>query len=831
MAVLASPSADQGYIRTVLSNEHFMDLDTSTLALPSEEKLSISRQDLEKAMRIQHQVQLTMARKTTKKSLANGSIYSSVSNPDQVFYSTIQRPQREAVKSPTKYDSMKNHPLSLHENGWGGSHVHYGQRQENGWARTYSSNSQWGMEQDGGQRRPIGRKDMSPQRQETAMAAYEQRKNATMANLKYRESRPNNMSTIQYSRSEFGQGTRPRQSTVKKSTQSDQDSVFINSVPTSPARPYYQSRNSQSMDNLLEKRHYQTQASSGPVGQGRSQGTSNRINGYQSNARYMTYQKEYIQSPSAASGMDIGGKRAMMTAAMAASASGVNMTQNDGRHVETAVGAAPVASEMPMTLERAVGLLQANGTSASSLTAAASYIQHECFQKAESRKKVYSLQAIPKLIKLLNTNNEEVQRSVCAALRNLVYEDNDNKLEVYEQRAMPILLNLLKESHDLEIKKQITGLMWNLSSNDQLKVMLIREALPTLTNNIIIPGSGWRDGEYSKNALMSDADIFYNATGCLRNMSSAGPEGRKALRDCDGLIDSLVYYISRSVADYKPDDRATENAVCILHNLSYQLESEVPTRYSHNFHSLNQDSTQSESNIGCFGSRSRKLKEDWRDVPIAEETSNPRGMECLWSSKLVRLYLSLIAKSTRNYTQEASLGSLQNLTAGSGPVPLSVAQTIVQRENGLQHIRNMLFANDPGVKRTTVSLLRNLSRNASLQNEIARVLMSDLVTTLPDCVPDSNIAMETSASICYILNNLICNSSNNAKMLLSNGGIRKLVDISNSDSGMITKTGKAASLVLYNMWYHQDLHSAYKKAMYKKTDFVNPRTSKAHYSL
>lgn len=70
---------------------------------------------------------------------------------------------------------------------------------------------------------------------------------------------------------------------------------------------------------------------------------------------------------------------------------------------------------------------------------------------------VYSLNAIPKLIQLLNNSNEEVRRAACAALRNLVYEDNDNKLEVCEQRAMPTLLNLLKDSRDLEIKKQITG--------------------------------------------------------------------------------------------------------------------------------------------------------------------------------------------------------------------------------------------------------------------------------------------------------------------------------------------------------------------------------------
>jgi hypothetical protein len=55
---------------------------------------------------------------------------------------------------------------------------------------------------------------------------------------------------------------------------------------------------------------------------------------------------------------------------------------------------------------------------------------------------------------------------------------------------------------------------------------------------------------------------------------------------------------------------------------------------------------------------------------MPEERSNPHGIEWLWHSIVIRMYLSLIAKSTRNYTQEASLGALQNLTAGGGPVSL-----------------------------------------------------------------------------------------------------------------------------------------------------------------
>lgn len=63
----------------------------------------------------------------------------------------------------------------------------------------------------------------------------------------------------------------------------------------------------------------------------------------------------------------------------------------------------------------------------------------------------------------------------------------------------------------------------------------------------------------------------------------------------------------------------------------------------------------------------------------------------------------------------------------------------------------------------------------------AAELMPDLVRALPDSVPDSNIANDTAASLCYVLNSLISTSSQNAKLLLQNGGVRKLINLSSSD--------------------------------------------------
>nr|XP_021546146.1 plakophilin-2-like [Neomonachus schauinslandi] len=379
---------------------------------------------------------------------------------------------------------------------------------------------------------------------------------------------------------------------------------------------------------------------------------------------------------------------------------------------------------------------------------------------------------------------------------------------------------------------EVAGLLWNLSSNDKLKNLMITEALLILTENIIIPFSGWPEGDYPKANGLLDFDIFYNITGCLRNMSSAGPDGRKVMRRCDGLIDSLVHYVRGTIADYQPDDKATENCVCILHNLSYQLEAELPDRYSQSIYIQNRTiQTDNNKSIGCFGSRSRKIKEQYQDMPMPEEKSNPKGVEWLWHSIVIRMYLSLIAKSVRNYTQEASLGALQNLTAGSGPMPTSVAQTVVQKENGLQHTRKMLHVGDPSVKKTAVSLLRNLSRNLSLQNEIAKETLPDLVSIIPDTVPSTDLLIETTASACYTLNNMIQNSYQNARDLLNTGGLQKIMTISSGDVYASNKASKAASVLLYSLWTHTELHNAYKKAQFKKTDFVNSRTAKAYHSL
>lgn len=60
------------------------------------------------------------------------------------------------------------------------------------------------------------------------------------------------------------------------------------------------------------------------------------------------------------------------------------------------------------------------------------------------------------------------------------------------------------------------GLLWNLSSTDELKEALISDALPVLADRVIIPFSGWGDGNSNLSREMVDPEVFFNATGCLR---------------------------------------------------------------------------------------------------------------------------------------------------------------------------------------------------------------------------------------------------------------------------------------------------------------------------
>lgn len=136
--------------------------------------------------------------------------------------------------------------------------------------------------------------------------------------------------------------------------------------------------------------------------------------------------------------------------------------------------------------------------------------------------------------------SRDVQRNCLGALRNLSFgrQNEDNKRSIKASNGIFTLISLLKFSiNDKELKELITGILWNLSSSEEIKTTIIDEAVKDIVNYIIIPGSGYTGQTLNGNDNSSYdpvygtgeiywATAFRNSTGVLRNISSAGEYAR-----------------------------------------------------------------------------------------------------------------------------------------------------------------------------------------------------------------------------------------------------------------------------------------------------------------
>ena len=73
-----------------------------------------------------------------------------------------------------------------------------------------------------------------------------------------------------------------------------------------------------------------------------------------------------------------------------------------------------------------------------------------------------------------------------------------------------------------------------------------------------------------------------------RNISSAGDYGRKKLRECDGLVDSVLYLVKKAIEKANIDNKAVENCVCVLRNLSYRAQEIEDTNYDKKHMTVNE---------------------------------------------------------------------------------------------------------------------------------------------------------------------------------------------------------------------------------------------------
>uniref|UniRef100_A0A674EUN3 Plakophilin 4 n=1 Tax=Salmo trutta TaxID=8032 RepID=A0A674EUN3_SALTR len=466
---------------------------------------------------------------------------------------------------------------------------------------------------------------------------------------------------------------------------------------------------------------------------------------------------------------------------------------------------------------------------------AAAYLQHLCFGDNRVKAEVCRLGGIKHLVDLLDHKTLEVQRNACGALRNLVYgkATDNNKVAVRNAGGVPALLRLLRKTVDAEVRELVTGVLWNLSSCDSVKMTIIRDALTTLTNTVIIPHSGWSSSTFDNDHKLKfhSSLVLRNTSGCLRNLSSAGEEARKQMRSCEGLVDSLLYVIKACVNTSDFDSKIVENCICTLRNLSYRLELEMPPSKFQGAQELDgllgSESPSKDEESSCWGRKKRKKKkgsqeDQWDGVgPIPGFSKSPKGAEMLWHPAVVKPYLTMLAESSNPATLEGSAGSLQNLSAGNWKFAAYI-RAAVRKEKGLPILVELLRMDNDRVVCSVATALRNMALDVRNKELIGKYAMRDLVNRLPGG-DTSLLSDETVAAICCTLHEVTSKNMENAKALADTGGIEKLFNITKGRGERYSmKVVKAAAQVLNTLWQYRDLRTIYKKDGWNQHHFITP---------
>ncbi|XP_045441451.1 armadillo repeat protein deleted in velo-cardio-facial syndrome isoform X3 [Pipistrellus kuhlii] len=488
---------------------------------------------------------------------------------------------------------------------------------------------------------------------------------------------------------------------------------------------------------------------------------------------------------------------------------------------------------------------------------AAAYLQHLCFENEGVKRRVRQLRGLPLLVALLDHPRAEVRRRACGALRNLSFgRDPDNKAAIRDCGGVPALVRLLRAARDSEVRELVTGrqcpwsalagqwcptgTLWNLSSYEPLKMVIIDHGLQTLTHEVIVPHSGW-EREPNEDSKPRDAEwttVFKNTSGCLRNVSSDGAEARRRLRECEGLVDALLHALQSAVGRKDTDNKSVENCVCIMRNLSYHVHKEVPgaDRYQEAEPGPLGGTVGSQhrrrDDAGCFGGK--KTKEDWfhqgrKDgemdrnfdtLDLPKRTEAAKGFELLYQPEVVRLYLSLLTESRNFNTLEAAAGALQNLSAGNWMWATYIRAT-VRKERGLPVLVELLQSETDKVVRAVAIALRNLSLDRRNKDLIGSYAMAELVRNVRNAQaparPGARLEEDTVVAVLNTIHEIVSDSPDNARSLLQARGVPALAALGASSQSV--REAKAASHVLQTVWSYKELRGALQRDGWTKARF------------
>ncbi|KAF3851962.1 hypothetical protein F7725_005317 [Dissostichus mawsoni] len=384
----------------------------------------------------------------------------------------------------------------------------------------------------------------------------------------------------------------------------------------------------------------------------------------------------------------------------------------------------------------------------------------------------------------LTYKNDKVHYAACGALKNISYgKDHDNKIAIKNCDGVPALVRDA-------VEPVVSRLGEDGDRGPRTPCPLRRGDGAPFWLGAREQRSGGGE-ENCKPRHLEWETALTNTAGCLRNVSSERSEARRKLRECTGLVDSLMYIL-------------IENSVCLLRNLSYHVHREIPgcERYQEAA-PLNQGPAPSSQKGGCFSSRKSKGKKDDDAaadiIDIPKRTVPAKGYELLFQPEVVRIYTSLLKESKNPTVLEASAGAVQNLCAGRWTYGRYI-RALLRHEKGLPMMTELLAHGNDRVVRAMSGALRNMAIDARNRDLLGKHAVPHLVANLPgggQSQPVRALSEETVVSVLSTLQEVLGSSLESAKTLRSSQGIERLT-----------------------VWGYKELRRTLEKDGWKKTDFM-----------
>ncbi|PAV81448.1 hypothetical protein WR25_22270 [Diploscapter pachys] len=442
---------------------------------------------------------------------------------------------------------------------------------------------------------------------------------------------------------------------------------------------------------------------------------------------------------------------------------------------------------------------------------ASGYLQHLTFTDNLIKEETREYGGIPKLINLLKSDSPAIQRNACACLKNLCFgkENDKNKIAILDADGVRMLTALLHTTSDEHVREEATAALWNLSSSDMLKPVILEISTDVLVQQAVRTHK--TDGAASRT-------LFKNSTGVLRNISAASASARKRLRAESQLLDCLVQFLTTAIQRNEVDSQSVENVVCLLRNLSYRIQEVEDPNYDPSTLNVKAVKGSKTSIISPKTKRKDKKKKDTK-----EDQAN-LGAALLWQPSVVKLYLKLLQDASNLDALEASAGAIQNLAACDF-APSQEVRGIVRVEKGLPVLVELIQQPEDYLVCAVATALRNLALDQRNRDILGKWALKQIVSKLPDAtLPRPHVSDQTIGAVLGILFEIIKNSANYTRDFHELKGTDKLRALAKSYPTYSSRVCKYASQLLYVMWQHKELHDGFKRSGLKDSDFfVGPQ--------